>query len=183
MMVLRSLQVEAFTRTRAILDLPLMLNICDKYSEVKIMPATIMCKLSISPLPQDLQIFLNSLGLNKPNMCFHNCFLAVMNNLGKEKFKLTYVLAWVTHKQEKIRTQHALIKFNNMYFDPTLEPQNMLNDCDYELEREFDTSELIQLMISKFELPEIKKMIGGEKPWWPLAKTESGYDFLDNSIA
>lgn len=135
--------------------------------------------MQISDIPVELDMFLSKLNLKKPKMCFMNCYMAVMNTLSKDEFDIHYVLGTVTaiggHTFE-----HALIKWNGKYYDPTLEPQGLHRSSSYSIDKEFSSGEIIQLLKSRFDLNHIKEMIEGRKPHWPLVKTGSGtFEFKD----
>jgi hypothetical protein len=135
--------------------------------------------MQISDIPAELDEVLYRLDLKKPKMCFMNCYLAVMNTLSNDNFEIHYILGTVT-TSDGYTFDHALIKWNGNYYDPTLEPQGLHNSSIYSIEKEFSPNEIIQLMNNKFELSHIKEMIDGEKPFWPLVKTKSGeYEFED----
>lgn len=135
--------------------------------------------MQISDIPVELDVLLSGLNLKMPNRCFVNCYLAVMNTLSKNEFDIHYVLGTVT-TADGHTFDHALIKWNEEYYDPTLEPQGLHRSSSYSIEKEFSPNEIIQLLTSTFDLDHIKDMIEGRKPHWPLVKTERGtFEFED----
>lgn len=128
--------------------------------------------MQISDIPDELDELLSKLNLKAPKMCFMNCFLAVMNTLSDKNFEIHYILGTVTHNGHTF--DHALIKYNENYYDPTLEPQGLHRSSVYSIEKEFSPSEIMQLMLSKFEQSHIKDMVYGKKPFWPLIKAKNG---------
>ena len=140
--------------------------------------------MNISPLPPSLKDLLQRKGLMAPKMCFQNSFIAVMMTMGKGKHDLSYVLGWITHEADGIRTEHAWLKEGSHYYDPTLEPQGHHQVCQYELEREFTAEDLVVRLKDKFIMSDIKAMIEGKKAWWPLCRGENGnYEFVDGPDA
>jgi hypothetical protein len=137
-------------------------------------------QIQISPMPQPLLQFLVGKGLTTPKMCFNNCFLGVMNDFSAQRFRIEYVLGWVTHPEDNIRTSHAFLKSDNSFYDPTLEPLGMQDQCRYEVGKVFTREELMHLLVQKFDQSRLKKMIDGQEPWWPLCQTTAGgYEFVD----
>lgn len=147
-------------------------------------------------MPRDLASWLQAQNHCIPKLCYHNCFLAVMRNLFDTSssllnkiglwrrtapiYSLQYVLGWTTHKTDGIRTPHALIKLNDKYYDPTIEPQGHLDDSTFELEKEFTSDELLALLKSNFSHKQIVAMKQGEMAWTPLRCTSPGvYEFTD----
>ena len=108
-----------------------------------------------------------------------NSFLTVMQTLTKDEFYIHYVLVEITtHTGYKF--EHAVIKWNGRYYDPTLEPQKLHKQTKYRLQKEFSPEEIVSMMTEKFGLDHIKLMINGEAPFWPLKINEHGeYDFID----
>ncbi|HHQ4566003.1 MULTISPECIES: hypothetical protein [Aeromonas] len=139
----------------------------------------ILGELEISDMPKELNHLVSRLGLIKPNMCFMNSFLTVMQTLTKDEFYIHYVLVEITtHTGYKF--EHAVIKWNGRYYDPTLEPQKLHKQTKYRLQKEFSPEEIVSMMTEKFGLDHIKLMINGEAPFWPLKINEHGeYDFID----
>jgi hypothetical protein len=135
--------------------------------------------MKISNLPKELDNLLTESNLKEPKMCFMNCYIAVMNTLSKDEFDLQYVLGTV-YTPEGDTFEHALIKWNGKYFDPTLEPQNLHHVCTYNIHKEFSSLEIVHMLKEKFEISHIKDMIFGKNPHWPLVKTQKGlYEFID----
>lgn len=135
--------------------------------------------MQVSDIPSNLDELLSRLDLKKPRMCYTNCYLAVMNSISKKDFDIHYILGIAT-TSDGSTFDHALIKWNGNYYDPTLEPQGLHKSFSYSIEREFSPKEILQLMINKFGLSHIEEMIDGKQPFWPLVKTKSGeYDFED----
>lgn len=135
--------------------------------------------MRISNIPKNLHEVLDRCDLLKPKMCFGNCFLAVMNTISKEEFDVHYVLGSVT-TEDGHEFDHALIKCNGKYHDPTLEPQGLHLSSTYKIEKEFSPDEIMYLLKQTFPMPFIKKMVHGEEPWWPLQRTSPGiYEFVD----
>ena len=136
--------------------------------------------ITVSPMPANLRQFLENKLLTKPGMCFNNCFLAVVNTLTSKILNIEYVLAWVTHPTDGIRTPHALIKGDSLYYDPTLEPQGLYKICAYELDKEFDNTELMLMVFERFGSLKVKAMVEGEIAWWPLCRTgPATYEFIN----
>jgi len=135
--------------------------------------------MQISDIPPQLEELLSRLNLKQPKMCYMNCYLTVMNTLSKDEFDIHYVLGTVTTSDGQTY-DHALIKWNGCYYDPTLEPQHLHKSSSYTIEKEFSQNEIVILLRKSFDLDYIKDMIEGRKPHWPLVKTKNGtYEFED----
>lgn len=135
--------------------------------------------MKISDIPKDLDVLLSRLNLKNPKMCFMNCYIAVMNTFSKDEFDIHYVLCTLT-TADGHTIEHALIKWNGKYYDPTLEPQGLHRSCSYSIHKEFSPREIVQLLVETFDRFHIKDMIEGRKPHWPLMKTKHGkYEFED----
>jgi hypothetical protein len=135
--------------------------------------------VKIENIPDSLYEILRRCDLLKPKMCFVNSFIAVMNTMSKDEFDIHYVLGTVTTKDWH-EFDHAIIKCNGKYHDPTLEPQNLHSSSTYRIEKEFSPEEIVELLKEFFPMPFIKDMVEGEKPWWPLQRTSPGvYEFVD----
>lgn len=135
--------------------------------------------MKISNIPPSLDKILTNSNLKQQNMCFMNCYLAVMNTISKPEFDLHYVLATVSNGEGE-RFAHALLKMGNKYYDPTLEPIGLHMACSYEIEREFSKMEIVDLLKRRFSMDHIQDMIYGRQPHWPLIRTgQNTYDFVD----
>lgn len=97
--------------------------------------------MQISDIPAELDEVLYRLDLKKPKMCFMNCYLAVMNTLSNDNFEIHYILGTVT-TSDGYTFDHALIKWNGNYYDPTLEPQGLHNSVFTPLKRSFHLMKL-----------------------------------------
>jgi hypothetical protein len=152
--------------------------------------------IQVTKMPPDLASWLHERNHCMPTYCYHNCFRAVFTNLFDTSqsifnkyilrrravaiYPLQYVLGWVTHKSDGIKTPHALLKVGSNYHDPTVEPQGKLGDCTYELEKEFSSDELLSLLHAKFTKKQIISMKQGAIQWTPLRCTSPGvYEFTD----
>ncbi|WP_283132292.1 hypothetical protein [Enterovibrio norvegicus] len=136
-------------------------------------------EFEISDMPKELKDLVVRLGLTVPKMCFMNSFLTVMQTLSKDEFDIHYVLVEIT-SDTGYTFEHAVIKWNGHYYDPTLEPQNLHKQTKYRLQKEFSPETIMKMMIEKFGLDHIKLMIEGNAPFWPLKINEHGeYDFID----
>jgi len=135
--------------------------------------------MEISNIPKDLYDLLVRNNLTQPKLCYTNSFQAVMNTISKQQFDIHYVLGTVTTK-EGHEFDHAFIKCNGKYHDPTLEPQGLHSNSTYKIEKEFSPLEIVDLLKNKFPMADITEMVEGKKPWWPLQKTSVGvYQFVD----
>lgn len=133
--------------------------------------------MQISNIPPDLDKLLTRLNLKQPKKCFMNCYMAVMNTLSKNEFDIYYVLGTVTTSDGNA-VEHAWIKWNGEYYDPTLEPQGFHKSSNYKIEKEFSSEEIRSLLIGAFDMNHIKDMIEGRRPHCLLVKTGSGmYEF------
>ena len=132
----------------------------------------------ISPLPPALKAHLQNLGLMAPAMCFQNSLMAVMTTL--EAGNLSYVLGWVTHPSDGKRTQHAWLKDEALYYDPTLEPQGQHLESKYEVVHELSTIEVTLVLKKRFGDDKVKRMMKGKEPWWCLCLLPNGnFGFVD----
>jgi len=135
--------------------------------------------MNISVMPEAFKEFLNSKNLLNSKECFSNCMGALIHMATKEDFNVNYVLCEIKSRDGSVH-EHAILRLNGKYIDPTLEVQNLHRKVDYSITKEFTTKEIITLMCEKFGLPEIEQMIKGIKPIWPLCKVgENQYVFLD----
>lgn len=136
-------------------------------------------ELEVMDMPKSLNDLVNRLGLTKPKMCFMNSFLSVMQTLSKDEFDIHYVLVEIT-TDTGYKFDHAVIKWNGQYYDPTLEPQNLHKTTTYTLQKEFSPETIMKMMVEQFGLEHIKLMINGEAPFWPLQINKQGeYEFID----
>lgn len=135
--------------------------------------------MQLSSIPYDLYSVLSRCGLLAPQRCFHNCFLAVMNTLTKDEFDVHYVLGTVTTANGQV-FDHAIIKCNGKYHDPTLQPPGLHLSVTYTVEKEFSPDEIMDMLMDAFPMQRIEKMMRGEDVWWPLQRTSPDvYEFVD----
>lgn len=132
--------------------------------------------MRISKLPLDLYQLLESLSLTKPKQCFSNCLLAVLNMDSNIYPSPTYVLCDVTYLGKTL--PHAVIKYENQYFDPTLEAQGYHELASYESHWECNKDQLIKMLFEKFGKHDLGLMLNGQKAFWPLVLNENGKPYF-----
>ena len=136
--------------------------------------------MKIEKMPKDILKLVNKFGLNLPQMCYMNCFMLVMQTLAKDEFDINYVLVNIEDTDGKIYP-HAVISSKGSFYDPTLEPQGLVESTKYALVKEFSTKEIVDLMNAKFDIDQIKNMIVGKEPFWPLRQVgENQFEFQDD---
>lgn len=130
-------------------------------------------------MPSNLLGYLQSKELLTPKECFSNCLGALIQLIGNDKFEVSYVLCDI-HAKDGSVLEHAILKVNGDYVDPTLEAQKMHKEVEYVIHKEFSTKEMIKLLVERFGLDEMNLMFQGIKPFWPLNRIgEHEYAFVD----
>ncbi|PKH03845.1 hypothetical protein CXF72_04040 [Psychromonas sp. MB-3u-54] len=136
--------------------------------------------MKIDKMPKKLEELVDKFGLNVPNVCYMNCFCLVMQTLAKKYVDIYYVLATATDAQGKDHP-HAVVSYNNKFYDPTLEPQGLVSSTAYTFIKQFSTDEIAQLMVKKFPKETIENMCNGLEPFWPLQQLgENKFDFVND---
>nr|SHO02353.1 TonB-dependent receptor, plug [Moritella viscosa] len=131
-------------------------------------------------MPEDILGLVNEFGLNMPKMCYMNGFLLVMQTLAKKDFDINYVLVEIEDTDGKIYP-HAVVSSNGAFYDPTLEPQGLVESTKYVLIKEFSTEEIVNLMNAKFKPEQIKNMCDGNEAFWPLQQVgKNQFEFRDD---
>ncbi|AWK84548.1 hypothetical protein [Photobacterium damselae] len=88
---------------------------------------TYMSVVKVQPLPSELRSIISYRGFAKSGRCFDNSWNIVTANIVCDA---KYVLAI---SQKVLPVQHAIIKVGNIYYDPTWELNQTINDIfDYD---------------------------------------------------
>ena len=134
--------------------------------------------MEIQALPKGLYKLLSEQNLLTPKMCYMNCLRAVLNMSINTYPDVTYVLCKVKYLNETL--PHAVIKFSDNYYDPTLEPQQLHCHSHYEITYEISKEDLIRAMLDRFGKEKVGLMLNGELPFWPLILDNTGSpSFID----
>jgi hypothetical protein len=135
--------------------------------------------MKISKMPPEILSLVKHYGLSIPNACYMNSFLLVMQAVSSKELDLSYVLVNITYNNKTY--PHAVIKHHDQFYDPTLEPQGLIDDVSYSLVKEFKTDEIAKLMCNRFSESKIKNMFNGKEVFWPLIQVSTNeFDFIDD---
>ncbi|EIV8486386.1 hypothetical protein ACOIXD_004591 [Vibrio parahaemolyticus] len=136
--------------------------------------------MKIDRMPAEISALVDKYGLNMPRMCYMNSFGLFMQAVSNKSLDINYVL--VDIKDENGNTYpHAIIESAGCFYDPTLEPQGLVESTSYTLVKQFSLEEIIVLMQSTFTNEQITNMCNGVEPFWPLQKVgEERYEFVDD---
>ncbi|HHX8467910.1 TPA: hypothetical protein ACVO0H_004550 [Vibrio diabolicus] len=136
--------------------------------------------MKIEKMPEEILSAVRKYGLHMPKMCYMNCFGLFVQTLTNDNFDIKYVLVDIDDGKGN-SLPHAIIESKGCFYDPTLEPQGLIDQTNYTLVKQFSTEEIISLMQAQFTNEQIAKMCQGVEPFWPLQKVgENKYAFVDD---
>lgn len=95
---------------------------------------------------EEVQRRVAKIGTNKEELmgkCYAVAFSAVMDSTLVDR----YVLGWVTHAADNIRTRHAWIKIGEYYHDPLLQYLGFLDGATHEFVCELSREEVVRIEV------------------------------------
>lgn len=132
---------------------------------MKIFIKSFVKKYQPKPTPEQLLIALEMKGAGRKNKCFWNAMVAVNKFIEVDK----YVLGWVYFKSDKEKSpqEHAWIKINNDYHDPTIKPEIEFRRFRYSPVFELSNEELKSIIYAQHSAAEQELIKKGGFPFEP----------------
>jgi len=135
--------------------------------------------ITVAPLPAEILNKLINLKLTEKGQCYNNSLGAVLQ-LAKNEASIRYVVGWVTHPSDGIRTPHAFLYLKGQYGDATLEANNLSAGCVYEMSAKFDLTQILIMLKAECSSQDFMDMANSLKPWpnlKELGNGKIGFDF------